>query len=98
MSNYEPVPPGPIPSGQDWGEETLIRDMRERGYHYYVQFAERSNMDSGRIHKTDECMAWLVAQGWQRFEDWNWIGGRFYYEFAFKDEEVAMMFKLAHGR
>lgn len=94
MSNYDPFPPDPIPAGKTWGEETLIHNLHARGFSYFVQFSLKQNKN---ITHTKQAINWCKEQGWIRGKDYHWVGGRFYYEFVFRDEPKAMLFKLRFG-
>lgn len=94
--SYAPAPARPVQPGYTWGDDDLIEDTIKRGYLYFVQYSQEDN-NFGRKTKTDEIFIWLNEQGWVRGKEYNWVGGRFYYEICFREEEHALLFKLAYG-
>lgn len=80
--------------GLDYDEQTLIDYRIKDGYCYFVQYAAPNSKNNEL--RTD-AINWLVSQNFLPDRDWSWVGGRFYYEFCFKDEDVAFLFKLARG-
>jgi len=93
-ADFQPYPLKPSPSGQDWGEETLLSDLQDRGFCYFVQYNTAHSKDADIMFSV---LDWCEEQGWIKHDDFDWVGGRFYYELCFRDEEHAMLFKLAHG-
>lgn len=85
----------PIPTngGADWGEKDLIRYVIDAGFPYFVQFHARFAQGPEVIARRNQAADWLHEQG----IPFKWVGGRSNYEFAFRTEEDATMFKLAYG-
>jgi hypothetical protein len=95
MSGFDPYPPEPNTPTQDWGEPELIEITRSQGYNYFVLF-NNPRMGYNRvreIERRDAARAWMEEH---RIE-FSWVGGRSAYEFAFKTEEEAVLFKMAWG-
>lgn len=96
MSGFEPLPPGPKTRFQDWGDPELIEITREQGYNYFVLYGNPrigyNRVDE--IKRRNDATKWLQ----EHKIDFCWVGGRSAYEFAFKNEEDAMLFKLAWGK
>jgi hypothetical protein len=87
---FDPMTPDPRPLGYDWGEGDLIRGIQDDGWLFFVQYAPRRESN---IQRREQARAWMN----ENKIPYSWVGGRSNYEFAFREEQHAVMFKLAFG-
>lgn len=90
---FDPLPPAPRTTGQDWGEEELISYAILGGFCFFVQFHPRFASGKAVVDRRNQAIDWLKEQG----IPYNWVGGRANYELVFRTAEDATMFKLAFG-
>jgi hypothetical protein len=95
MPGFDPLPPAPKTSNQDWGDPELITITKEQGYNYFVLYNKpRIGYDRAyELLRRDAAIKWMEEHG----IDFSWVGGRSAYEFAFQTEEEAVLFKMAWG-
>lgn len=82
-----------IDYGENEFESQLIRYVEERGYIYFVQYADPDAAYYSAYSKSkraDEIEDWCIQQR----IDFTYISGRRYYEFAFQNPEDALLFKM----
>jgi hypothetical protein len=92
---FKPFPAPMMADGDDWGtsEAAQLIALIEEGWIYFVQF------NSNWVRRPEDLVYRSAAVEWldEHQIRFRHIQGRGNYEFAFRDEQEATLFKLAFG-